>query len=1543
MRFSHLLLTILLLYHPSNAFHRMYETTWDTMNTTIHAFHCLYNLHIEYRSSTELDHDWGTSGRAQMMHYCRRTIAKISELIKPPHNQVVYGEEFTFSSLREMGVSAQQLYDWYAPMDTIEEYISGKNTSSFYNCSQTKGNYWFGPWCQYTFGSEKDLADILNDKFLFPVAHNTCYPMNDGICESILCLDWREICDGKMDCKNGIDEHRCHELEINECNQETEYRCLNGQCIDKIFVLDNEFDCMDESDERLDRNKRDCFPLSFSNCEDRICPSLWFSCGDGYCYDGPNVDSGEACYSKRDRLYLEQMPSSKFILFSHVFLIYDNIQPKWICYNETLCPYLSLNKHLLFETFTFNGSICRAFNTFTNRTYLELYDIIKDFKSFILSCSIPAQKDLSNNCSLFKCNDNSKCFSFHRLSDGYKDCSNGEDERQENTCSLNISHRYSCDNGTRCIHSTLRLDDTIHCADKSDEYERYFWETYGLDPVKNIASQQLLLFFNITFPKICNGVVEYVADAFNNTDETDCSMNEWRCSTSYSRCNGVWNCPDGRDELNCGYGTSPKYDCDNSSHFCSNITNGYPMCLPRTKAGDGIIDCVGSLDERTFCRVTYPNDIMRRYRCRNSDQCISPFQVCDCHQDCPENDDEITACVWLNNNQEGHFCQQDRFRCRDGQQLYCPANLCHCRHPDGNCKNEEQRLFCDLIDYGLPRMSFLLNYVEKSSDTEKKQVSRSLSLSDDFKSEPCNRGLLVRYARNPSDFYCFCSDHYYGDYCQYQRKRISIHIRLRMKSSFNSIIPIFKIVLFLIRQKNDSIIILSHEQFLYAPQYDCLQMHITHLLYPINESYSSSYNHSVHIYAFTAQNLELRASWQFLLPLDFLPVNRIAKELFITDIPIAMTQFLTIISTDKSAFCSNNSLYLGYDVNLGRDICICPLNHTGRRCMFSFNPCTPDSCNEHGECVPIDERYLNPKRQFLCLCDTEWGGKQCDKAMPRIHISFSSDVLIPASNIALVHSIYTQEFTHQEIHFHHFHENIFELTIYLYHLPETLDLIFVQLYEHLDQFDYYLLVVSNDIRDKSVLESNHTFNQSDRCQSIEELFNATVIAQPRLRRVKYYQQPCVNQISGKKLQCFYDDELMCICDQTNHVNCFNFNFKSFGCPWNTCSNRGRCVQNHAVCPSNSVCICQPCTYGPICQFSTDGYSISLDAILGSHIRTTFNIFQQTKIIQISLIIFCILSIIGIILNIFAIATFSQRTTRDVGCGLSLLISSCLGLLTMIVLMCKIISLISFQQRNVSCALIEFLLKWWPISSEWLNAYVAIERTLTVIQGTSFSTSASRCRAKWIAIGLIIFLGLVSSPEYIFRQIIIDEYDGRSWCVFTLNSDRRVLHKLYSITNILLFVIPLTINLICPIVIILGTIYRKQKSSACPNVKPKEKKNQTVVALNKNKKNKGIRFMCSLDGIKEQILKYKYILTGPILLGILSLPRLVFAFIFVCKKLDRRPLANLFPYLIGFLPSMTVFFAYVLPSEVYYTAFISFIKRITPQSILSWLNTRCRRS
>ncbi|UJR12115.1 hypothetical protein I4U23_016293 [Adineta vaga] len=1454
------------------------------------------------------------------LRYCRRLTEKIIDRSLIDNKTTANGRHLTFNQLREMSISSNQLLDWYVPLDTIEEYVSNKETGFVFICS----NLWFGTQCEYTFDSNASFTNIVKERQtkkkhptsdVLSITNGTCYIMHYEECKSVICLDWCEICDGKIDCSNGFDEYYCHELEMNECDPKTEYRCFNAQCIDNELYGNFKSDCMDASDE-ITWPIKYCKVFDYlTGCENHACASLLFSCGDGHCYDGPNVQHDDRCITQRDRLYFNQMPPSTLILYSHIHLIYNDTKPEAICFNQTLCPYLVVENKMAM-TQTHNSLTCRLFNTFTNETYVKFDDMLKEVKRFIRSCSLLPQDSQTNQCSLFQCDDQSKCLSYHRLSDGTSDCANEEDERHPNTCSFNLPYRFKCDNETRCLPRSLLLDKIYQCFDKTDERMKHLTVCLDSSSDQCLIHREKSARFNLTFSELCNGVVERISHMSNDTDESHCTDSGWPCSTRYTDCNWIWNCPDGSDELkSCVFSTLSALHCNNSKHFCLDVRTGLPICLPKTRAADGIVDCVGAIDEQEFCRMKYPDKDMRRFRCQNSDICIQRQQICDCHRDCPNNDDETFACIWLNNDRQTQ-CDSGKFRCRDGR--YTNSNSCTGARM---CSENDHLLFCE-FNYGERAQLFSIhmfpeypsqkvNHMLKYRDLE--QQSATLT---NIVLWQCNSGMYVRSTIHPSGFFCLCPNYYYGDRCQFQRKRISLILYLRIGNFVDNEIPIFKFVVLLVRHNTTSSII-SHEQFIYTPEKHCLPQYMIELLYPIDDSLLSFVNHTLYIHAFILTTLKHFVSWHFPLSFEFLPVRRIAKELLVTNISSMITESMltTIIIYPNCTNCSSNSLCLGYDIDLGREICVCPLNHTGRRCLIVFDPCTKNNCNGHGKCITLDIRH-DTIAQFMCLCDKEWFGKQCEKVKPRVYISFSRDISIPSSNIAFIH-IMEMGSSGEPRHFTYFrrlHRDKRNFTFFLDNRLSVPNLDFIQLYEHQYQFDYYLLLLRESSVLPLLLDISTKIRSSHRCHSIHELFNQTILAQFPLRRVKNYQYPCLNQQS----KCFYDDKLICLCDKTNHTICFNFETTPRGCLWNKCHGRGMCVQDDETCPTIAVCICEPCSYGSVCQFSRAGYSLSLDAIIGSHIRlNAMNIFQQSTTIKITVLVLCILIVFGFIFNTLATGTFTQKKTRESGCGLYLLVSSITGLLTMIVLMCKIIIILNPKQTNIGCSLTEFLLKWWSTSCEWIDACVAMDRTQAVSYPTKYTRAISERRAKWIVGCVFIFLALISSPELIFRRIVIDTHDERAWCVLTLNADRPVILVLYSISNVLWFILPLIINFASSIIII-------QRTTALKN----QIKNKTTPP----NQNKSTRLKLRMDLIKKSISQHKHILIAPIVLGCLAVPRLVLSFIFVCQKLDRQPYISLISYCIAFLPCMAIVFVFILPSEIFRKGMYDFMKSIRPQRI-----------
>lgn len=250
---------------------------------------------------------------------------------------------------------------------------------------------------------------------------------------------------GKIDCPNGIDEYRCEELEMNQCDRSSEHRCHDGQCVDNIEKLAvMKMECSEQYAEQISF-ANSCFSSADAQCENQKCRPLHFSCGDGHCYDGPSLQN-TFCKTGRDRRYVERMASSSsLILFSHIHLITEPIESPSICFNQTLCPYISLKN-------TTDEIVCFHINQSSN-------DLVIEAKRRMRSCSL--LPSTTSQCSVYRCDDQSKCFSYHRLSDGHADCSNGEDEHQSNLCSLKLPNRFSCDKGEKCIHQLLVNDGTV--------------------------------------------------------------------------------------------------------------------------------------------------------------------------------------------------------------------------------------------------------------------------------------------------------------------------------------------------------------------------------------------------------------------------------------------------------------------------------------------------------------------------------------------------------------------------------------------------------------------------------------------------------------------------------------------------------------------------------------------------------------------------------------------------------------------------------------------------------------------------------------------------------------------------------------------------------------------------------------------------------------------------------------------------------------------------------------------------------------------------
>ena len=257
--------------------------------------------------------------------YCRRPSDLIS-IYRNNLNGLCYndGKAHSFKSLWLNNISINTIvHKWNPSIEMVEEYsryLRDRIDDERYLCQCTNIRS-FGKNCEYllpkytfketiTWENDMKFYDSLTKELNSDIL---CY--TTLICDfGLLCLDWRDICDGVQQCMLGYDEENCDKLEFNECEND-EYRCTNGMCIPNEFFLDGEYDCMDLSDEIKFFDDEKCFLHEVTLiCDDRICSSKTWSCGDGQCIldrfafqkddDESDTYFSDTCQSQRDQYYM---------------------------------------------------------------------------------------------------------------------------------------------------------------------------------------------------------------------------------------------------------------------------------------------------------------------------------------------------------------------------------------------------------------------------------------------------------------------------------------------------------------------------------------------------------------------------------------------------------------------------------------------------------------------------------------------------------------------------------------------------------------------------------------------------------------------------------------------------------------------------------------------------------------------------------------------------------------------------------------------------------------------------------------------------------------------------------------------------------------------------------------------------------------------------------------------------------------------------------------------------------------------------------------
>jgi hypothetical protein len=817
-----------------------------------------------------------------------------------------------------------------------------------------------------------------------------------------------------------------------------------------------------------------------------------------------------------------------------------------------------------------------------------------------------------------------------------------------------------------------------------------------------------------------------------------------------------------------------------------------------------------------------------------------------------------------------------------------------------------------------------MNILEKNIKNTIFSSSSLIKISDQYHQSYCYRGLdlyvWLNNTNNSRTITCLCPPSFYGNRCQYQNQRISLSIKFRALS--DSWLTLFAIIISLIDNSNQRIIH-SYVQFSYLSLRDCKNKYDIYLVYSTRPK-DPTKNYSIHIDIYEKESLIYRGSLLLPIIFSFLPVHRLA---FFVDIPQKNdktqscsndqcihgkcirysnnpAQTASFCQCDKgwsgqyctiqhTCMCSFDSLCIGISPN-NRSLCVCPVNKFGSRCLLVDPVCQINdnsTCLNGGQCISNND-YMLFNQKFTCICPKNFSGDQCEIADKKLILSFAKDITLSQS--IFIHFIDLSIFNDQ-IRTTTFRTIPLKEDSVVIYWAQPFHIVFLEFFNK----NYYLISLQKTYnRSITIIKM---INPSNRCPNISELLNETIIQWHLIRRIKYYHLPCQKQ--SLNLSCFYDDVHLCLCynfGQKRLANCFKFDHNmTFDCIGQSgCENGAQCFQDKKTCPTRSICLCPPCFYGIRCQFSTSGFGLSLDAILGYHILSHLSLIHQPSIVKFSLALTIILTIAGLINGIFSLITFKNKTVCEVGCGLYLLCSSIITLLTMLMFGSKFLILLLAQMMiisnrlflSVQCHSIDFILKVFLYMDQWLSACVAIERAMIAIKGPKFIKKKSKQIAKLVIIILLIVIIGTCIHDPIYRRLIDEDNDDndqkRIWCIITYSSSLQIYNYIIHIFH---FFGPFMINLISSIILI-------------------TKKSRQQSHIHKQRPYKEI--------LQEQFRQHKHLLTAPIVLVILALPRLIITFVSKCMNSTDDAWLFLVGYFISFIPPILTFIVFILPSKFY---------------------------
>ena len=338
-----------------------------------------------------------------------------------------------------------------------------------------------------------------------------------------------------------------------------------------------------------------------------------------------------------------------------------------------------------------------------------------------------------------------------------------------------------------------------------------------------------------------------------------------------------------------------------------------------------------------------------------------------------------------------------------------------------------------------------------------------------------------------------------------------------------------------------------------------------------------------------------------------------------------------------------------------------------------------------------------------------------------------------------------------------------------------------------------------------------------------------------------------------------------------------------------------------------------CFLGDRCQSYAKGVGLTLDDILRYEIKSNNTLVGQSLTVKVSAALTMIFFVAGLINSGLSLLTFQNRETRQVGTGIYLLTSSVTSFLTISMftinfwffVLTRTNPSVSRSILHGGCVIIEPALKLVLYLDNWLNACVAVERAIAVSRGVKFDKQRSKRIARWILLVLPFTLVASIIHEPLHRQLFDDREMQSVWCVTRYSSS---LQHYNTIILFFHFLGPFAANLFSALFIIFGTVRRRSRIQVGHSY---------------------------IEQLRQQLSEHKQLLISPMVLVLLSLPRLIISLISGCVDVSRHAWLYLLGYFISFIPSVMIFVVFVLPSGLYKRQFRQSTKQWRRRLYRSW--------